>query len=200
MTWPGVFSMKRTSQRIEIHDGSDTLRMVRKVGIARPRVRQYVDELAEVLAEHTHRVVRKHAPYGAPVLCVFLLRGGALLYPAFAARFRDADVCFLGLRRIPDGVVCDYATPVPRESYEAVLLVDCIVGTGATVRAARAHLGPMRQAREYVATLCSARQTTASLVADGLTFIGLALDEDLDDGLVLPDLGHLDAGDVFSQA
>lgn len=189
-----------TPRRVRIHDGGETLRLVRRVGIARPVMRRHVEELAAVLAEHTRQIVRHHASYGTPVLCVFVLRGGALLYPAFSARFADADVCFLGMHRTPGGVVCEYATPVPRDDYEAVVIADCVIGTGDTMRTARDYLDTPPGTREYIATLCASKEATTSLITKGLTVIGLALDEELNDGLVLPDLGHLDAGDLFSQA
>jgi len=195
MNWDGMHV--GTPRRVRIHDGRETLKLVRRVGLARPAVRRHVHELANVLAEHTHQIVRHH---GTRVLCVFILRGGALLYPAFSTRFCDADMCFLGMRRTPAGVVCEYATPVPRQGYEAVVLVDSVIGTGDTVRATRNYLGGSAETREYIATLCASKDATTSLIANGLTIIGLALDEELDDGLVLPDLGHLDAGDLFSQA
>lgn len=190
----------RTPRLVRIHDGRDTLKLVRRVGIGRPVMRRHVEELAAVLAEHTHQILRHDTSYGDPVLCAFVLRGGALLYPAFSTLFTDADVCFLGMRRTPSGVVCEYATPIPRENYEAIVIVDCVIGTGATIQAARDHFGALTRTRDYIATLCSAKSATTSLIDNGLTVIGLALDEKLDDGLVLPDLGHLDAGDLFSQA
>lgn len=194
-TWDG-----HETRRVAISDGHETLRYVRQVGIARPVVRKSVQDLAEILAEHTGQVVHHCEPVGARVLCVVILRGGALLYPAFSARFRDADFCFLGMRRTGEGVACSYATPIPGDSYHAVLYVDCIVGTGATIQAARTQVGAGLSPSEYVATLCSSHAGTSRLIDAGLTVIGLALDEKLDAGLVMPDLGHLDAGDLFTQA
>jgi uracil phosphoribosyltransferase/uncharacterized protein with PQ loop repeat len=194
-TWDG-----HETRRVTISDGRATLRCLRREGVTRPVARKGVQELGEILAEHTEQIVHHGAPSGARVLCVVILPGGAVLHPAFFARFRDADFCFLGMDRTGAGVTCSYATPIPEDRYDAVLYVDCVVGTGATIQAARTRVGTKLSSSEYLATLCSTRQGTSALIDAGLTIIGLALDEKLDAGLVLPGLGHLDAGDLFTQA
>lgn len=190
----------RSPRIVRIYDGKDTLKTVRQTGIGRSTMRTHVGQLGTILAEHTYEIVRSGTAHPQPILCVFILRGGAMLYPAFSARFTQADVCFLGMRRTDDGVACEYATPIPRHDYHAVVLVDCVIGTGATITAVRKCLKPIQRESNYVATLCSSRQATTQLADDGLTVIGMALDEKLEDGLVLPHLGHLDAGDLFSEA
>lgn len=160
-------------------------------------MRDNIDRLGRTLARAT-----RDAPGVVDlrdVLCVFILRGGALLYPSFAAEFGSADFCMLGLRRDGGEVSCDYRTSVPRASYDLVLYVDCIAGTGGTILAAHRAIAEVTDAaQEIAAVICSATTATRVLDGAGIGMIGFSLDEAEDNGLVLPDLGKLDAGDLFT--
>lgn len=160
-------------------------------------MRHHIDRLGRSLA---------HAVHSTPgvaglsdVLCVIILRGGALLYPSFAAEFSSADFCMLGLRRDGAEVSCDYRTTIPRAAYDLVLYVDCIAGTGGTVLAAHRAISAVTDTAQEIATvICSATPATRALRDANIGLIGFALDESEKDGLVKPDLGKLDAGDLFT--
>jgi uracil phosphoribosyltransferase len=135
------------------------------------------------------------------VLCVVILRGGALLYPSFAQRLPAADFLMLGLQRGPDRVRCTYRSAVPRSQYDQVVYLDCVAATGDTVLTARTAIADCCLAeRELAAVICSSRPATARLELAGIDLLGFSLDEAVDAGIVSPDLGELDAGDLFSSA
>ncbi len=160
-------------------------------------MRHNIDRLGRSLAQAVH---------GGPgvadagtVLCVIILRGGALLYPSFAAEFGGADFCMLGLRRDGSAVSCEYRTSVPRSAYDLVLYVDCIAGTGGTILAAHDAITAVTDTTQAIAAvICSATRATRALDDANIGLIGFSLDESETDGLVRPDLGKLDAGDLFT--
>lgn len=160
-------------------------------------MRRNIDRLGRSLAVAVHGSPDVAA--AGAVLCVIILRGGALLYPSFAAEFGGADFCMLGLRRDGAEVLCDYRTTVPRTAYDLVLYVDCIAGTGRTILAAHHAITAVTgAAQEIAAVICSATSATHALQDANIGIIGFSLDETENDGLVLPDFGKLDAGDLFT--
>ncbi|HEU5160836.1 MAG TPA: hypothetical protein VFU43_27815 [Streptosporangiaceae bacterium] len=168
-------------------------------------MRHNINRLGQSLAQAVHGSPGVAGPGPGPgggrgeMLCVIILRGGALLYPSFAAEFGGADFCMLGLRRDGTKVVCDYRTTIPRTAYEIVLYVDCVAGTGATILAAHhAITTVIDAAQEIAAVICSAVPATRALHHANIGLIGFKLDEIETGGLVLPDLGKLDAGDLFT--
>ncbi|MEU5401388.1 uracil phosphoribosyltransferase [Streptomyces sp. NPDC005963] len=164
-------------------------------------VRQGIIALGHVLGPRTADIVR--GEFGAldDVLCVVVLRGGALMYPGFAGAFPEADFCMVGMRRSPDqqSVEHEYLTAIPRASYRATIYIDCIAATGGTLLAAgalvsaRCTTGP-----ELAAVISSAAVATERLHLAGIDLLGFSLYEDLRGPVVAPDLGRLDAGDLFS--
>lgn len=181
----------------QIADTDDLYAAVSTASRPTALVRHDIDRLGRSLARAVPGT--PGVPAAGEVLCVILLRGGALLYPAFAAEFGDADFCMMGLRRTGAGVVCDYRTDIPRAAYDLVVYVDCVAGTGGTILAAhRAITAVTEAAHEIAAVICSATPATRALHDANIGMIGFSLDEAETGGLVLPDLGRLDAGDLFT--
>ncbi|NNN32872.1 hypothetical protein HLK59_21410 [Streptomyces sp. S3(2020)] len=160
------------------------------------QVRQGIFELSRVLADAT----RASLPDDATVLCVIVLRGGMLLYPGFAAPFAHTDFCLLGMERDTWGQAqCRYLTPPGRPVYDVAVLIDCVAATGGTVLAARQVLADSCDiSRHTAAVLCSSERATRTLTGEGIDVLGFRLHEALDGDVVTPDLGELDAGDLFS--
>ncbi|MFE3022228.1 uracil phosphoribosyltransferase [Streptomyces sp. NPDC059256] len=164
-------------------------------------VRQGIIELGHVLGPRTADIVHGELGPLDDVLCVVVLRGGALMYPGFAAAFPHADFCMVGMRRSPDGnsVAHEYLTDIPRDSYQATIYIDCVAATGGTLLAvgalvsARCHTGP-----ELAAVINSASAATERLHLAGIDLLGFSLYEELYGPVVTPDMGRLDAGDLFS--
>ncbi|MFI9202542.1 uracil phosphoribosyltransferase [Streptomyces sp. NPDC053048] len=168
-------------------------------------VRRGIIELGDVLGPRTADIVRNELVSLQDVLCVVVLRGGALLYPGFARAFPWADFCMLGMRRRPEpggnrlSPANEYMTTVPREEYRATVYIDCVSATGDTLLAARNSVARMCDGgREVAAVVCSAGVATARLRGAGIGLVGFSLHEDLDGQVVVPDMGELDAGDLFS--
>lgn len=160
-------------------------------------MRHNIDRLGRSLARAVHST--PDVADAGDVLCVIILRGGALLYPSFAAEFGSADFCMLGLRRDGAEISCHYRTTVPRPAYDLVLYVDCIAGTGGTVLAAHDAITAVTDTTQAIAAvICSATPATRVLKDANIGLIGFSLDEIESDGLVKPDLGKLDAGDLFT--
>jgi hypothetical protein len=160
-------------------------------------LRERIGRLGRGLA----RAVRAAGRPGERVLCVVVLRGGALLYPAFVAEFGDAAFCMLGLRRAGGDVVTEYRTEVPGGAYDRVVYLDCVAATGGTIFAARKAIAPVCHAVEEVAAVvCAATTATRALHAAGLGVLGFSLDETETSGVVAPDFGRLDAGEVFAES
>ncbi|WP_329377087.1 uracil phosphoribosyltransferase [Streptomyces sp. NBC_01716] len=154
-----------------------------------------------VLGLRTAEIMRAELGALRDVLCVFVLRGGALMYPGFATAFPQADFCVLGMRRTADRLRVDhqYMTDVPRGSYQATVYIDCVAATGGTLLAAReAITARCDTGHEVAAVVSSAAAATDRVRATGISFVGFSLYEDLDGQVVTPDMGELDAGDLFS--
>ncbi|WP_019065107.1 phosphoribosyltransferase [Streptomyces prunicolor] len=160
------------------------------------QVRQGIFELSRVLAEAT----RAALPADATALCVIVLRGGQLLYPGFAPSFGHTDFSLLGMERDQEGRArCRYMTPPSRPLYDVAVLIDCVAATGGTLLAARQVLAEScKVSRHAAAVLCSSDRATRTLTGEGIDVLGFRLHEALDGDVVTPDLGELDAGDLFS--
>ena len=180
---------------LEVPDGEGLYASINAAPQPRAAIRGRIDALGRSLA----RAVRDRLAGTDRVLCVVILRGGALLYPSFAAELDEADFCMVGLRRVDGGVVSEYRTTIPRDSYDRVIYLDCVAATGGTILEARqAVAGACDAGEETAAVICSATTATRALHAAGVNIIGFSLDEAETSGIVAPDLGELDAGDLFT--
>jgi hypothetical protein len=185
---------------VELPDEEKRFDRLRHAHDAR-EVRHGLIGLGTVLGPRTADLLERESGPLREVLCVVVLRGGALLYPGFAAAFPHADFLMLGMRRAADGrtVDADYITEVPRTAYRTTVYIDCVAATGGTLLAARrlvaARCDP---GREYAAVVSGAAVATGRLEAAGVRPIGFSLYEELDGRVVTPDMGEFDAGDLFS--
>ena len=164
-------------------------------------VRQGLIQLGRVLGLRTADVMDERFGSLQNVLCVVILRGGALLYPGFTTTFPQADFCVLGMRRTPGegSVKSEYMTAVPRDSYQATVYIDCVSATGGTLLAARELIaGTCHTGHEVAAVVSGAAAGTEVLQAAGVNVVGFSIYEELNGQVVMPDMGALDAGDLFS--
>jgi uracil phosphoribosyltransferase len=164
------------------------------------QVRRDIASLSYALGSAAAATVRETVSDNGSVLCVIVLRGGLLLYPGFAHTFAGADFCLLGMRREPEGtVICEYMTKPRRPAYDVVILADCVAATGQTLLTARTVLAAAQRISSHLAAvICASRQATKTLTSAGMDILGFSLSEDLDGNVVTPDMGELDAGDLFS--
>ncbi|MET9293102.1 uracil phosphoribosyltransferase [Streptomyces sp. NPDC003077] len=189
---------------LEVPDGGDRYRRL-SAAVPPEEVRRTAIELGEVLAHRARSLLGapggpRHAVPGS-VLCVVVLRGGALLYPGFSVVFADADFCMLGMRRENGAVRTEYVTPIPGNAYAATLYLDCVTATGGTLLAAREAVGGRcAPGRETAVVISGAATATKRLGEAGMDVLGCSLHEGLNGDVVLPDMGALDAGDLFSGA
>ncbi|GAB2891883.1 hypothetical protein GCM10027074_70100 [Streptomyces deserti] len=153
------------------------------------QARRHIFTLSRVLADTT-----------TSALCVIVLRGGQLLYPGFAPPFAHTDFSLLAMERDEHGQARRrYMTPPSRSYYDTAVLVDCVAATGGTLLAARQELAASCDISHHLAAvLCASDQTTRTLIKSGIDVVGFRLHESLDGNVVTPDLGELDAGDLFS--
>jgi hypothetical protein len=184
-----------TAGVVELPDSEGLYAAITVADVPKALLRKRIGQLGRRLA----RAVRDAGRPGDRVLCVVVLRGGALLYPAFADEFGDAAFCMLGLRRVGGDVVTEYRTEIPGGAYDRVVYLDCVAATGRTIFAARRAIAPICHAAEEVAAVvCAATTATRALNAAELGVIGFSLDEAETSGVVAPDFGRLDAGEVFA--
>jgi len=188
------------SELVEISDSDGWYARFRAAQPPRWQARQAVDRLGERLAGATAERLARCGVAEDRVLCAVLLRGGALLYPAFASRLPGADFTLLGLQRQPSGTVaCSYLSNVPQSRYDRIVYVDCVAATGRTLLAARMALAQhCLSGGDLAALICSSTPATELVAAAGYDVVGFSLWEAVDGGIVSPDLGELDAGDLFS--
>ncbi|HET6711253.1 uracil phosphoribosyltransferase [Amycolatopsis sp.] len=180
---------------VELPDSEGLYAAITVADVPKALLRKRIGRLGRGLA----RAVRDAGRPGERVLCVVVLRGGALLYPAFADEFGDAAFCMLGLRRVGGDVVTEYRTEIPGGAYDRVVYLDCVAATGRTIFAARRAIAPIcHAAEEVVAVVCAATTATRALRAAELGVIGFSLHEAETSGVVAPDFGRLDAGEVFA--
>lgn len=185
------------ARHLEIERGAELYRDLTGRHRAPDEVRRDLFRLSHALAEATREVLGEQA---RDTLCVIVLRGGLLLYPGFGHVFADADFCLLGMRRQDDNsVTCDYMTTPTHREYGSAVLIDCVAATGGTLLMARQMLAARRDIPVHVAAVvCSSRRATQRLVAEGIDVVGFGLQEGLDGDIVTPDLGEMDAGDLFA--
>jgi uracil phosphoribosyltransferase len=188
---------------IELEDPHHLYDLVRDASGPSGPVRRRTAELGGLLARGVRGYLYDRLGGVERILAVVILRGGILLYPGFAVEFAGADFCLAGMRRADSraSVRCDYLTVIPRGDYDAVLYLDCVCATGATLLETRRVVSKECVGRHEIAAVISgSEQATRTLCEADITVLGLSLYESLQDGLVLPDLGELDAGDLFSGA
>lgn len=183
--------------RIEVADPDRLYERFRVASEPRWSARTTVSALGDRLATATAAVVA-----GADrVLCVVILRGGALLYPSFAQQLPAADFLMLGLQRGENQVRCTYRSAIPQSHYDQVVYLDCVAATGDTVLTARTAIAECCLVeQEVAAVICSSGPATDRLGRADIGLLGFSLHETVDAGIVSPDLGELDAGDLFSSA
>jgi uracil phosphoribosyltransferase len=187
---------------MKIEDRRGLYHTVTSGPVSRAGMRENLSALGFILGRQTRALVERELPAAGRVLCVVILRGGALLYPGFLAAFPEADFCMLGLQRTEDGVArCSYCSHVEGASYDLVLYIDCIAATGGTILEARRLLRERCGiGRDLAALVCSSEPAVLALREEGVGVVGFSLDEDLKGNVVTPDFGELDAGDLFSRA
>jgi SAM-dependent methyltransferase/uracil phosphoribosyltransferase len=153
--------------------------------------------LACHLAEETRLKLNKLVQ--AKMLLIPILRGGLLLYPAFAEAFPRSAVGLLHIVRAGNGRTTTHECLPNVGDVDVVLYLDAVAGTGATIDHASKRIRQRYQdAQQYACVVSSSSEATANLTARGLTVLGISIDEDHVDGLVAPDLGVRDAGDLLS--
>lgn len=178
----------------EVDDEDGRYAAISTENLPKAQMRRQVHALGQRLAE---AVATRCADRN--LLFVVVLRGGALLYPSFALRFPEADYCMVGLRRTAGGVVSEYRTQLPHNTYDQIVYLDCIASTGSTLLAAHRAMSRHSPARSQLAVvICSATPATRSLQAAGIDLMGFSLHETETGGIVAPDLGRMDAGDLFA--
>ncbi|MDQ2837926.1 MAG: hypothetical protein M3Y42_04025 [Actinomycetota bacterium] len=185
------------TRQLEIPDPDQLYARFRSEPGPRWSARVTVGSLGDRLADATANVLTGHGR----VLCVVILRGGALLYPSFSQRLPNADFMMLGLRREAGQVLCNYRTTIPQPHYDQLVYLDCVAATGSTILTARAAIAEQCLfEQELAAVICSSEPASAVLGNAGIGLVGFSLHEQVDAGIVSPDLGELDAGDLFSSA
>lgn len=164
-------------------------------------IRRRATELGALLARQLRNFIREQLDHRNRVLGVVVLRGGALLYPGFVSAFDDADFCLIGMSRDtgPGSVRADYLTPIPQPEYDVVVYIDSVCATGNTLLETRRLVRKECTTRYEVAgVISSSARATRLLCEAGVAVVGLSLQESLEGNVVLPDLGRMDAGDLFS--
>jgi uracil phosphoribosyltransferase len=133
------------------------------------------------------------------MLLVPILRGGLLLYPAFAQTFAASAVGLVQVAREGSQRVVTYECLPALESVEVVLYLDAVAGSGRTIERA-SQLVRERYATQnhYACVLSASAEASAYIRKCNVNLIGLSTDETIIDDFVSPDLGMRDAGDLVS--
>jgi uracil phosphoribosyltransferase/SAM-dependent methyltransferase len=156
-----------------------------------------IAELAWHLAEQV-RIELSSASHNN-ILLVPILRGGLLLYPAFAGTFGASAVGLLQISRNGHERRVTYECLPPRARADFVLYLDAVAGTGRTIKCASQLLRERYETQHhYACVLASAGDATKYIHESNVSVIGVSTDERNLDGLVVPDLGTRDAGDLAS--
>lgn len=132
------------------------------------------------------------------VAIVVALRGGMLMFPSFYRLFGEAHFGFLAFEAAPSGKNCIYsALPEPR-TYDGIAVLDTVASSGETIMAARdaAIRSGLLTNRWLACVVTCTSEATATLSTRGWHVIGYSTEEDSIDGIVVPDLGSRDAGEL----
>ena len=185
--------------QLELSTCQDVYARLSESGTNNAAAKLLIRELAQQLAGRVRQVVQESI--GArTVECVVVLRGGLLLYPAFSECFLDARVTVVAARRSSNGRVIEYDSGIPNTPVDLCLYLDSVVGTGLTLGRVHSHLGARRSARRSLACVLSSSSLGAERLAQmHIDMVGFSLNESVDsNGLVRPDLGTRDAGDLVA--
>ncbi len=169
--------------------------LFREPGLGETAAREVVSALSERLAE---RIREQLGSFSAQrVLLLPILRGGLLMYPAFSKLFRSAAVGLVQIVRNGDDREVVYENLPPGIQPEVVLYLDPVASTGRTIqRAARLLFERYRASKHIACVIAAAREVKGCLRAANVDLEGISTDEESLDGLVVPDLGARDAGDL----
>lgn len=169
--------------------------------LATEQSRKRLAELSVHLADSVSSRLSANGIAPRSALCVFILRGGALLLPGFLQHMAGSPFCLLAMKR---GATVGTAEPIycsdlPVGAISTIIYVDCIAASGGTVDAARAL---MRESyhpeREILVVVASSADATHRFAGEGVEVFGVSLYERIEGGVLAPDLGRLDAGDILS--
>jgi 2-polyprenyl-3-methyl-5-hydroxy-6-metoxy-1,4-benzoquinol methylase/uracil phosphoribosyltransferase len=159
-------------------------------------------EIVSLLASNLAHCVKSElgAYRDQQILLVPILRGGLLVYPAFINTFRYAAVGLFQISRHNGHRTVLYESLPEGISPNVILYLDAVAATGNTIICAsqliKRHYGEVDQR----ACLITATRSASTCIRDaGITVDGISTDELDIGGLVVPDLGCRDAGDLAYQ-
>ncbi len=169
--------------------------LLREPNLGDAAVRDVVIALSTNLALRLHEQLRVFPEN--KVLLIPILRGGLLMYPAFAKVFRSAAVGLVQIAREGEGRKVIYESLPQGIQPEVILFLDPVAGTGGTIERAARLARDRYGARKHVAcVITAARDVRGSLRTEEVSLEGVSTEEENLDGLVIPDLGERDAGDL----
>ncbi|RMG85882.1 MAG: hypothetical protein D6712_08720, partial [Chloroflexi bacterium] len=131
-----------------------------RADLAHATMRQQVGRLSKVLADYVHDTFPLSREGDA--LCVVILRGGLLLYPAFFTRFLNMNFALVDVKQAADNRVINYDAWPKRDTYRLAIYLDTIIGTGKTIQTVHGVVESRYKIDEVlVCSLISSRQGTA---------------------------------------
>lgn len=186
---------------VEIGEAIDLYTRFARNELATDEARKTIGALSEILAKALHQHLLATGATMDKTLCVFILRGGALLLPGFLNHLAAVPFCLLSLKR--DECTGEpsvlYSSDRPDGHFTNIVYVDCVAASGKTVDVARREMGRTYQpSRELLAVISSSDDATRRLSASGVEIVGVSLYEKIEGTMLAPDLGRFDAGDILS--
>lgn len=185
---------------LTLRDTDDLYKKSANQNIKKTDLRDCLNALGYNLAQQTKQVFEISKLKYDNVLCVVILRGGAFLYPGFLTHFTGSNFCMVGISRDPEAGTpqCDYMTSIDADQYDCVVYLDCVVASGSTILKAHEKLSSICKFGDKVAAvICSSTDGTQKLTEAGFSMLGYSLSEHNENGVVAPDFGRMDAGEVF---
>ncbi len=165
--------------------------------LSRKAARGVVDQLAAIVADSVGALLAQGGAKQSRTVVCFILRGALLLMPAFMRSFSDAHFSLVQLHRDPDGRRTGHVICAPKISTpEAVVIADCVAATGATISAAIALLNYDTAVLKIAGVVTATAVAANHLRLGGFALAAISSNEAEINGLVFPDLGSQDAGDL----
>lgn len=188
---------------LTLRDTDDLYKKSQIENIKKTDLRECLNVLGHNLAQQTKQVFEISKLKYDNVLCVVILRGGAFLFSGFLTHFPSSDFCMAGISRDSETGTpqCDYITAIESHRYDCVVYLDCVVASGSTILKAHEKLSSLCQFGDKVAAvICSSTDGTRKLTEAGFSVLGYSLSEHNENGVVAPDFGRMDAGEVFHKS
>lgn len=178
---------------IKLNDALEAYRLLSRGHVDIARARRAALVVSAYVCSQVTAVLEE-----ADTLVVFILRGALLMLPSAYECFVNSTFGLLGMKREGDTSKCNYRALPNARKFTNLVIVDSVIGSGETILSSRNVLEREGFSFEevFACFIVSSKKANERLRKDGWHTYGFSDNEHVINGMVIPDFGSRDAGDM----